>query len=109
MAGTRIAVKFCGGCNPGYNRRVAYDTIRDEVMTRAERDGCHEVDFEKAEEGVLYDVLLVINGCANRCAAIAEFRSKTPPVYVWNENEIENAIDSIAEQIRINAPIAPVK
>jgi uncharacterized metal-binding protein len=62
------------------------------------------VDFEQAEEGVLYDALLVINGCANRCASVTGFRSKTTPVYVWNENGIADAISSLAEKIHDNAP-----
>jgi hypothetical protein len=104
MAVARTAVKFCGGCNPGYNRRAVYEAIRDGVIARAAQSGC-EVEFEQAEEGVLYDALLVINGCANRCAAVSGLRSKSPPVYVWKENGAGDAIAALAEQIQDAASV----
>jgi hypothetical protein len=110
MAGARIAVKFCGGCNPGYDRRAAYETIRDDVAVRAASAGNgDEVEFVQAEEGVLYDALLVINGCANRCADVSGLRSKTPPVSLWDEGGIADATSSLAEHIQANTSGALTK
>ncbi|MDR1043275.1 MAG: hypothetical protein LBL54_05155 [Clostridiales Family XIII bacterium] len=104
MAKTRIAVKFCGGCNPGYDRRAAYETIRGDVAARvADSGNGDEVDFVQAEEGVLYDALLVINGCSNRCAAVSELRSKTTPIYVWKESDVADATSTLTERIQSNA------
>ncbi|MDR1292934.1 MAG: hypothetical protein LBJ91_06050 [Clostridiales Family XIII bacterium] len=98
MADARIAVKFCGGCNPGYDRRAAYELIRDGVTADAGRRG-DKVSFEQVEEGVLYDALLVICGCANRCASVSGIRSETPPVYVWTQSGAADAISSLAAAI----------
>jgi hypothetical protein len=97
MASLRIGVKFCGGCNPVYERRAAYEDIMRGVTERAERTGAG-VDFERAEVGVMYDALLVIGGCASRCADVSGLRSRTPAVHVWNGEGIPSAADLLAER-----------
>jgi hypothetical protein len=61
-------------------------------------DACDDpsVSFEPVSEGVSYDALLVISGCANRCASIDEYETKTPPVHVWNEGEAVKAAEHFA-------------
>ncbi|MDR2163536.1 MAG: hypothetical protein LBO70_06330 [Clostridiales Family XIII bacterium] len=85
-----VGVKFCGGCNPGYDRRAAYEKIRRNVMACSAARGAY-TSFEPAREGVLYDALLVLVGCANRCASIAEYRATAPPMHVWNEAKADEA------------------
>ncbi|RKJ80020.1 hypothetical protein D7X33_06860 [Butyricicoccus sp. 1XD8-22] len=48
-------VKFCGGCNPRYDRGEAYKRIREAL------EG--EASFSLPEEGAEYDVLLILRGC----------------------------------------------
>jgi 4-hydroxybutyrate CoA-transferase len=91
-----VGVKFCGGCNPGYDRRAAYERIRDGVSASMAKAGA-EVRFEHAREGVLYDALLVICGCANRCATVTGYRAKAPYVYVCNENDAQEAERRLTE------------
>ena len=50
-----VAVKFCGGCNPGYDRGAAYQEIRSSVSDRAL--------VSLPQEGKRYDALLIIRGC----------------------------------------------
>ncbi|MBM6926987.1 hypothetical protein [Pseudoflavonifractor phocaeensis] len=57
----RIGIKYCGGCNPRYDR-VAY------VQTLACR--YPNAVFEPAEPGRDYDVVLVVCGCSARCAGV---------------------------------------
>lgn len=51
----KVAVKFCGGCNPGYDRGAAYQKIREAVADRAQ--------ISLPAEGESYDALLIIRGC----------------------------------------------
>lgn len=48
-------VKFCGGCNPRYDRGGAYRRIVAEAQEYA--------TFSSPTEGVHYDVLLIVRGC----------------------------------------------
>jgi hypothetical protein len=51
----KCTVKFCGGCNPRYDRGAAFAAMRDALA-----DLCV---FSSAQEGERYDVLLIIRGC----------------------------------------------
>jgi hypothetical protein len=99
MADVRIGVKFCGGCNPGYDRRAAYEDVVRVVAERAELAGAGVV-FERAEVGVMYDFLLVIGGCANRCADVSGLVSAAPAVHVWNADGISSAAGLLADRVR---------
>ena len=51
----RCTVKFCGGCNPRYERGDAYKAICAALLDTA--------SFSYPEDGVPYDVLLILRGC----------------------------------------------
>ena len=59
-----VGVRFCGGCNPRYDRGQYYK----DVMARYPQ---HR--YETAREGVMYDFLLVIGGCPACCADYSPF------------------------------------
>ena len=64
-----IGVKFCGGCNPRYDRGEFYrNFLREHV----------EQHIETASPDALYDLLLVICGCPSACADISglQYRRK---------------------------------
>ena len=82
-----IGVKFCGGCNPRYDRGKAFETIKQRLQGEAE--------FVIAEEGAPYDYLLVIGGCTNCCASICLYQAKNDPIRMWDESHIENTIKNI--------------
>ena len=48
------AVKFCGGCNPMYDRGAAYRNIAETLAGVA--------DFSLPRDGEQYDVLLILRG-----------------------------------------------
>ncbi len=48
-------VKFCGGCNPRYDRGEAYRRICQALSDVAR--------FSLPEEGKTYDVLVILRGC----------------------------------------------
>ncbi|MEJ2023515.1 MAG: hypothetical protein P8Y00_00570 [Deltaproteobacteria bacterium] len=82
----RIGVKYCGGCNPSYDR-VA-------LVKRMERDLSDEAEFFPFEARAL-DLILVVCGCETACVETSRF--KGIPVRV-----IEGALDgeAVAEKIK---------
>jgi hypothetical protein len=62
----RLAIKFCGGCNPVIERGQLARIIR--------RDLAEGVRWASAEEEV--DLLLIINGCLTACADRPEVKEK---------------------------------
>lgn len=82
-----VGVKFCGGCNPRYDRGKALETMKEQMQGKAE--------FVIAEEGKEYDVLLVIGGCTNCCASYCQYKSKNDTILMWDENHIDKTIQQI--------------
>jgi len=70
-----IGVKFCGGCNPRYDRRAYYEAV-------IKRHPEHH--FSIAQEGVPYDCLLVIGGCSSCCASHNQY-DYGRLIKVWDE------------------------
>lgn len=62
-----VGVKFCGGCNPRYDRTACLEEVK--------RQHSHW-DFQYAEEGRRYDLLLVIGGCPSCCASDEAYQFK---------------------------------
>jgi len=82
-------VKFCGGCNPRYDRGIAFDNIKQHFKGF--------VTFEIAKEDVLYDLILVIGGCTKCCASYCQYKTKNDIVLMWDEKDLEQTIKRIEE------------
>ena len=65
-------VKYCGGCNPRYNRTQFFNKIKK---------ACPEVEFQYVQTDVVYDHLLVIQGCTSKCADLSSIKVNG---YTWN-------------------------
>lgn len=72
-----IGVKFCGGCNPRYDRRAYYESMIKRHPSHA---------FSIAEEGGFYDCLLVIGGCSSCCASHDEYHYNKL-IKVWDASD----------------------
>ncbi len=79
----KVGVRYCGGCNPRYDRGGVFQKIRDRLQ---------DIDFEVAQEGVEYDALLVIGGCTSCCASYHQFTYCKGVVKIWDPNELEDTI-----------------
>lgn len=55
----KIGIKYCGGCNPGYDRKKLVEKLKSDFK---------EATFENARENIFYDVVAVINGCSRACS-----------------------------------------
>ena len=95
----RCTVKFCGGCNPRYERGDAYKAICAALLDTASfsypEDGVpYDVLLIGAFVGVQFDVLLILRGCTG-CPYLYEEIEAAHRVVVAAADEIPQAIDRI--------------
>lgn len=84
-------VKFCGGCNPRYDRGDALNTIKKHFAGK--------VDFVIAQEGHTYDCLLIIGGCTNCCASFKQYSWKTQYIKMWDKEHFDSVVEAIENLI----------
>ncbi|MGN1414127.1 MAG: hypothetical protein ACI4WY_07770 [Anaerovoracaceae bacterium] len=84
MDGMKVAFRYCGGCNPRYDRGALVKRLTEKHP---------EWDAEIAEEGTNYHLLVVVGGCSSCCAAWKQFTADRV-VKVWTDID-----DLTAEQI----------
>lgn len=77
-----VGVKYCGGCNPRYDRVG--------LIRRLER-GYPGTAFVPARPGEGCDLLLVVCGCAARCADVTGLEASRTLVLSQGEDEAEAA------------------
>jgi 4-hydroxybutyrate CoA-transferase len=63
----KIGIKYCGGCNPKFNRTKLVEKIIEKYKTQ---------NFEAVKKDVLYDLLLVVNGCLSSCSDVSSLKFK---------------------------------
>lgn len=80
-------IKFCGGCNPRFDRGEALSRIRDHFLGR--------IEFPHAAEGVRHDLLLIIGGCTNCCATHGQYDAEHGRIRMWEESQIGEVIDQL--------------
>jgi len=68
----RVGVRYCGGCNPRYDRVAALERLRRRHP---------EATFFTAAPGVPMDLLLVVCGCSACCASVSDL--DLPPERVF--------------------------
>lgn len=71
-------VKFCGGCNPRYDRRKIYDMLLD---IGGEKTVSFILDGEECKN------LIVLAGCSNNCADISNISVKENVYNITDEKE----------------------
>ena len=86
----KCGVKFCGGCNPHYQRGDAYRTIKGDLP---------QIEFDYAQEGVEYDNLLVIGGCTACCPAYDQYTVKDEVFKMWSEDHIEMIKNKLMQKL----------
>jgi hypothetical protein len=74
-----IGVKFCGGCNPMYDRGKLFEKTKEAYSGHT---------FEMADNTRKYEKLLVICGCERACADTSRYDF---------EREIRVSQDSVPE------------
>ena len=80
-------VKYCGGCNPRYNRTQFFNKVKKM---------CPEIVFHYVQPESVYDHLLVIQGCTSKCADLSNI---TVAGYTWNIFE-DGQCDELIRQLK---------
>ena len=86
----KCGVKFCGGCNPRYQRGDAIRAIRADLP---------QIDFEHAQEDVPYDQLLVIGGCPACCASFLQYTVKDEVLKMWSPDHMDNIKQRLLQKL----------
>ena len=87
----KCGVKFCGGCNPHYQRGDAFRRIQADLP---------EIEFEYAEEGIGYDHLLVIGGCTACCPIIDQYTVNGDVLKMWSEDHVKIIEEKLEEKLK---------
>ncbi len=67
ISAPRLAIKFCGGCNPSFERTAVAQILRRDLRN---------VSWVLPEEEA--DLLVIINGCLGSCAERPEVQQTAP-------------------------------
>ena len=63
----KVGIKYCGGCNPGYDRVALADYVQQSLQGRVEFIPMENTDI---------DLVLAIEGCKTCCADLSSFEGK---------------------------------
>lgn len=72
----KIGIKFCGGCNPKYDRKALLDKIREKFT---------DVNFQYFIPSDKYDLIWIISGCKSQCVDIDEITENTPKYLITTD------------------------
>ena len=72
----RVGIKYCGGCNPAYDRVALADYIKKSLHGRAE--------FVPLDSDGI-DLVLAVEGCKTCCADLSPFEGK--PIHFISQIE----------------------
>ena len=61
-----LGIKYCGGCNPVYDRGAAVNELKESL-----KDLEISIEYYNAEKK--YDVCLLVRGCNRDCVSAKEF------------------------------------
>jgi hypothetical protein len=82
----KIGIKYCGGCNPTYERIEMVERVQSRLEDR--------FVFLRHDQQEL-DGLILINGCPRSCASENLNHAKVPHLSISGENDFENLIDGL--------------
>lgn len=55
----KIGIKYCGGCNPAYDRKKLIQTLTNKY---------NDISIESTKDNKVYDLVLIVEGCSRACA-----------------------------------------
>ena len=90
-------VKFCGGCNPRYERMEALEKIKQLFSGK--------VKFDYAKEDTAYDFILIIGGCTNCCASYEQYQTKKGVIKIRETSCISRMTPEIEKIIKAEEQI----
>ncbi len=88
----RIGIKYCGGCNPRYDRTDFVARLKGYI-------GEGHI-IETAKQGIVYDLVAVVCGCTSACANHENLEAKYGKICITSESDnikLLNIIDKIKD------------
>lgn len=81
-----IGIKYCGGCNPRYDRKKFVELLKERFSH----------SFEPAGTDREYDMLLVLCGCSSGCAGFEQYNVKKRNILMVKScDDFEAAMNAI--------------
>lgn len=90
-AGITAGVKYCGGCNPRFDRGGFFARLQDRFQDK--------ISFEAVRPEKRYDFLLVISGCTSNCADYTGLNYTKDIIFVTNEQSFEQVVEKLKEYL----------
>ena len=88
----QIGVRYCGGCNPRYDRVALVKRIGGFFP---------EAEFVTAQAGVKYPAVLVVCGCPSRCANVSDLAVPAGRlIFLSGWEELLPATEKLAEALK---------
>jgi 4-hydroxybutyrate CoA-transferase len=87
-----IGVKYCGGCNPRYDRKKFLNDLKK---------GVH-CNFEMAQLDKVYDMIIILCGCTSCCADYNGLKFRLKKILVKSRedfNEVENLLNQYSSKM----------
>ncbi|MDD2981131.1 MAG: enoyl-CoA hydratase-related protein [Hespellia sp.] len=85
----KIGIKYCGGCNPNYNRKKAVEKISKNLT------GC---SIESVSTDQEYNIILIVCGCHRTCIKDQRPAKSGQYVVLHSEEDFENMEKSIMKE-----------
>lgn len=76
----KVGIKYCGGCNPRYDRTKIVSRLREEFPG---------LDLFPARENAEADLIVVICGCRVQCADHTRLTGKQGKIVLSRESDYE--------------------
>jgi hypothetical protein len=94
----KIAIKYCGGCNPRIRRKRIVNKVKDK---------CRESNFETSNAEKNYDLTLGINGCHVACGITEDLKESREVIIIgglnFNGHRLkgeEEVIEKIVDKVK---------
>lgn len=76
----KVGIKYCGGCNPHYDRVAIVKRIADRLAGKVE---IVALDHDQI------DLVVAVEGCSTACADLTSFKDKAIRIVMQPENAEE--------------------
>ncbi|MBW9171041.1 hypothetical protein [Clostridium estertheticum] len=75
----KIGIKYCGGCNPTYERIDVVLRIKKKIGTSQ--------NIETIKQGIFYDIVIILCGCSRACASHNNIEAKYEKICITSGND----------------------
>ena len=86
-----VGVKYCGGCNPRYNRKALLQRLITHFKDK--------IAFQNISGEKTYDIILVLSACKTNCTDFQSLKSRKGFVCVTGEEDYEEVVGELAKLV----------